>query len=232
MKFATAKEHREFFRKNQFVEFEELLSAYQLKQMQSAIKESLALRMQTPIVDLLDHKPEQLFSHGRDLWRGSPVIKKTITQQRLAEIASELISIRTMRLGYDQLFTTVPQPILKESSLYTSLLKQPHTLEEISSLQGVICGLMLCLTGESSKDSPPDIFCGRAGNGVFFSPKVPINFPLLLEKVNESYLMLVYVQPNSVYVHCANDPLGHSFKSVGYNFGDKLLDKNNPILNR
>lgn len=235
MKFATAREHRDFFRKHQIVEFEELLSPEQLHQLLSAVKEILSSRLKLHVNDLLKHTPDLIFNAGRDLWRASAAIKRFVTNPKYAGIASELVNVRSIRIGYDQV---IPSGVLtkqlgRHESNAVAYAKAAQSLEEVSSLQGVVCGFMLCLeSGESEPNSSiTELFSNRPGSAVFFHPKVPIPFPQLLQKRDSLYFMVVYTQPTAVYIHNNNDPLGHLLKNVGYSYGDKLVDKSNPILN-
>ena len=77
MRIATNLEHRDFFSKNHFIEFEKLISA-----------EDCAF--------LLAKTPE------RDLWRKNPQIKKITLSSKFAEIAASLAKKNSLRLAYDE----------------------------------------------------------------------------------------------------------------------------------
>lgn len=234
MKLAISREHRDFFQKHHSIEFEGLLDPTKLHDLVTNVKSTLTNRLGP--LDKRDS--DALFSEGRDLWRISNPIKKIVTNPHFAEIASELTNQRVLRLGYTQYFPAPSSTSLNiEKGPYATLLSKKSTLEEISSLQGVQCGLMICLKDESNAEiatlpESTEIFPLKAGNGVFFSPKAFINFPELYKRMGNQFLMIVYTQATAVYVHCENDPLAYSLRNVGYAFGDKLLDKRNPILYR
>ena len=147
MKFAVANEHKDFFLKNQAIEFEGLLTPVQITQLKESIASSLSKRLRIVTGKIEKVTPEKLFISGRDLWRDSDEIKKVTTNIHLAEIASELIQKKPLRLGYDQY---LPVPIKsslphKLDGVFDTLLTKAPNLEEISCLQGVLCGLIICL---------------------------------------------------------------------------------------
>lgn len=221
MKFAAASEHRDFFRKHQLIEFDDLLNQQQLNTLQSSINTVLANRLKIHASVLEEKKPLELFSAGRDLWRGSDAIKNIVLSKRLAEISSELFEHQPLRIGYDQLF--VP-----------GALNATHTLEELSCLQGIVGGVMLCLIGQEvlPKTASPQIFSDKAGSGIFFTAKTTIDFSQLSHHPDQRYLLITYTHATSVYILNERDPNLHYLKQVGYNFGDKLSEKLHPIVFR
>lgn len=234
-KFAIASEHRDFFNKQHSIELEELLNAKQLQRLTSAIDTALALRLKLRVSEL-PKAPETLFMAGRDLWRGSDVIKNIVTQRQFSQIAAELTGQRMLRLGYDQFFSEPLRSSILTQAMSKTLFPHPQTLTEISSLQGVQCGLMLCLRGEASEEEEASspLFSKQAGSGVFFNPQTPFLFQPNAENTNSlrQYLMIVYVSNSSVYLCNHSDPQVHALKQYGYVFGDKLNDKRNPIVYR
>jgi len=215
MKFIIENEHREFFQKNMAIEFEGLLSDEELTLLNHEISEVLSQRQD---------KGHNVYA-ARDLWRESSVIKKIACQRRFAEIAAQLVDEKPLRLGYDLFF---PSPSLEAEP-------QPSkTLNEMSSLQGIVCGLLLCLSGKEPVTSSMEVqmFSGTSGNGVFLSPEAPINFQELSHHEGHSYYLVVYTKAKSVYIRNDQDPHTHAFKEVGYAFGDRLLDELNPIIYR
>lgn len=236
MNFAVDGRHRDFFRKSRWIEFDELLSPQQLEIINREIKPVLASRLKTPLTYLPAFAVDKFFEKGRDLWRGAPSLKKILLSKPLAEAASELIEQKPLRFGYDQLFPSLNN-IQNENQTYALLLRTQPTLQEISCIQGVLCGLMLCLkadpqkaTSEDSKEKPTTVFSKTAGNGVIFSPELPIPFEELAAMNDSLYLLLVYTNAKAVYRMEERDPHVSDFKSLGYNFGDKLSDTLNPLV--
>ncbi len=229
MRFAVAREHRDFFNKQGTVEFEGLLNAKQLVELVAAVDSTLALRLNIQASELSLQSSNALFMAGRDLWRANNAVKKIVMQRQFAELAIELIHKKTLRLGYDQFFPDGAVAVLPGDS---------QNLLEISCLQGVQCGLMLCLRGALTPVEPVEpveedctpspLFSRQAGSGVFFNPEAPLNF----QRSVGQYLMIVYTSTSSVYLCKRTDPHANALKQYGYAFGDKLNDKCNPIVYR
>ena len=236
MKFATASEHRDFFQKQGAIEFEGLISSEQLKQLNKEINSTLSAHLKIAPSDLKKQTSQTLFMNGRDLWRDQPNLKKIVWQKIFSEIAAELIEAKPLRLGFDQYFPSPSRFGLSdnESRSYDDLLNKKLPLIDISSLQGVLCGLMLCTFAPVAEAEaiPGDIFSTTAGNGVFFAPETPLAFDRMRNLMGNNYLMLVYVQQTTVYVPGQEDPQTHALKKLGYTYGDKLNDKLNPIIYR
>lgn len=232
MNFAVDGKHRDFYRKQRWIEFEDLLSSNQLDLLNQEINKILSARLNTPLTYLSAFPTEKLFENGRDVWRGIQSLKKIILSKGLAEAASELIEYKPLRIGYDQFFPVTGQS-LAENSSYAVLLTKTLTLEEISCIQGVMCGLMLCIKSSeqsNNENEPSTIFSKIAGNGVVFAPDWPIPFHELKSHPDSRYLLIVYTTSKAVYRLQENDPHVYFFKQLGYNFGDKLSDTLNPLV--
>ncbi|WP_068469058.1 hypothetical protein [Candidatus Protochlamydia phocaeensis] len=242
MKFAIAKEHKNFFQKQGMIEFEGFISSDQLALFNQAIDQALESRMDIPAERLRLQSSENLFLQGRDLWRANESLRKLVCQPRLAEIASELIEKKPLRLGYDQLFPARYQEKFSPSPqqrTYAQFLAQTTNLETISSLQGVACGLMLCLgaAGNTVRESEPaleglDIFPSSPGQAIFFQPQAMANLEFLYAHPGHRFYLIVYAQASAYYQLQPQDPHTHALKHLGYVFNDKLNDKLNPIVYR
>lgn len=240
MKLSTAKEHRDFFHKNGWIEFEEFLSNENLAQTGKAVDQVLSERLKTSEAQLRFISPEMLFLQGRDLWRSSPSLHKLAAQVRFAEIASELIEKKPLRLGYDQL---IPAPAHMQSgdgreAVYAHFLEQPAALESVSCLKGVLCGLIWALDDlvQNVEEAPLaegiDIFPKKGGNAIYFKPDVLINWKALYSHPGQRFYMVVYTSAFSLYILQPQDPHTHSLKRLGYIFNDKLNDRLHPIVYR
>ncbi len=221
MKFALASEHRDFFAKNAFIEFEELLSQDEVESLRQHIDEVLAKRLKIKKSDLDRKSAQELFLAGRDLWRDDPAIKKQVAAPRLAEIASVLFKKKNLRLGYDQSWRTGPitgPPFLEN-----------FALQQISCLQTIAGGLILQL----SPSPPPSFpFSHPAGSGIFIKPHFPLPFPSLFQIPRLHLLLIVYCGEKTLYVSEKNDPHTHALKKQGYVFGDLLRNDRHPLLCR
>jgi hypothetical protein len=237
MKFATTKEHRDFFQKQGWIEFEGLVPNDQLDAVNQAIDQTLAERLNTSPDNIGFSSSEKLYLQGRDLWRSHPVLHKFVTQPRFAEIAVELIEKKPLRLGYDQLFPSCYHPLFEISSAYSQFLKQIASLEAVSCLQGVACGLVFALSEKASilperQADGVDIFPNQAGHAIFFRPNVPVNWANVYSHFNQRFYLIVYTFASAYYQLQPHDPHTHALKRLGYIFNDRLSDKLNPIVYR
>lgn len=242
MKFATAKEHRDYFRKQRHVAFEGLLTEQQCMQLNSYIDDALSKRLGERHSSLSLLPAEKLFAQGRDLWRAGAKLKKIVLHRGFAQAAADLIEMRPLRIAYDQLlpsYSTAKFPVMSltppKADEYAAFLKRTATLSDISCVQGVACGLMLCVkapaagaAGGEEERFLSSVFPRFAGHGVFFAPDMPIDFSMLTAMPEARYLMIAYTQHSSVYCHQEGDPHVNYFRSLGYNFGDRLSEQLNP----
>lgn len=243
MKFSTAKEHRDFFQKHGWIEFEEFLSYQQLAELNQAINKEMAKRTG----DLEEKVPflssEKVFLQGRDLWRGNDFIKKFVVQPRLAEVVEELIEKKPLRLGCDQLFPPCQEALFPQESsqIYSKFLKQTETLQAVSCYQGIACGMMIALNEEENKGDEGErdisleganLFPSKPGNVLLFQPNIPLNWSYLFHYPKRRYLLIIYTLANAYYKLEPSDPHTHLLKRLGYVFNDKLSDKLNPIVFR
>ena len=298
MKFAIEGVHRQFFRKHQALEVEGMLTKAQLNELNLQIEKGLEERLNTKPKRAFQELPTHIFSYGRDLFRSSDSLKKIILNSQLAEIASELIEFRPLRFGFDQLYCTVAEFYKDRDDFnpFKELALKPKPLKETTCIQGLLCGLMICLSGEEkvveeekalrvtqaekteevaqteknetviqeekiekivteeveveeiireevkaeevkAEEVIPvveaySIFAKKAGNAVFFTPELPIDFSKLITDDSHRYLLITYTHSTAIYYMEENDPQTHVPKSLGYVFGDRLNDKFNPIIYR
>jgi hypothetical protein len=244
MKFAVIKEHRDFFNKHGMIEFEQFFNLDQIQLFNQAINQALSNRTSIDSEKWRQLSSEQLFLNGRDLWRSSAELRQLVCQPRLAAIASELIEKKPLRLGYDQLFPSrhqaVRHPIVQEKpSIYGQFLNQSTTLKEISSINGLLCGLMIALSSsqEEKKESKeelvkPSIFPTQAGHVTFFQPTFQLNLEELYQHPHQRFYLIVYTQGLAQYELQPKDPHTYALKHLGYTFHTNLSDKLNPIVYR
>ncbi len=243
MKFAITKEHRDFFQKQGWIEFEDFLPSNQLRLVNQAIDQALAERLNIPIEQLHHLSSDVFYLQGRDIWRSNEGLRKFVTQPRFAEIASELIERKPLRLGYDQLFParypSTLSPQVHSHSIYSRFIGQTINLEDVSCLRGIICGLMLSLGPEKEgseedvrSEEGMDIFPSLPGHAIFFQPTSLINWKNLYLHSGQRFYLIVYTQALAHYYLQPQDPHAHAFKRLGYVLNDKLIDKLNPIVYR
>ncbi|MEX1012983.1 MAG: hypothetical protein WDZ27_04740 [Waddliaceae bacterium] len=203
MKFAIAPEHRRYFEQHGAIELEGLLAPEKLE----------ALRVETAAIDPVN---------GRDLWRKNQKIRSIVTSRAFGEIIWQFCDFRPVLLGFDQLFGS------STNSEYQAFIQNPHSLDDFCHFQGVKASLILCLRGENSLDATFDGLPSNPGAGVVYHSEYPIPFHLMKEG---RYLMIVYTHDKTVVKRNSEDFLSTaSFSDVGYNNGDRMNHKINPIL--
>lgn len=240
MKFATAKEHRDFFQRNGWIEFENFLSTDELTQVNQAVDQALAERLNTPPEKLRQLSSDKLYLQSRDLWRVNTSLRKFAIQARFAEIASELIEKKPLRLGYDQLIPVRYPTKLSEQvhHVYTHFIEQTVDLATISCVQEVLCGLIIALGGskvEEAADKETEgvsVFPHQPGNVIYFQPNLPVNWQNLYTYPGQRFYLIVYTHLRANYYLQPQDPHTHALKHLGYVFNDKLNDYLHPIVYR
>ncbi|NGX50849.1 MAG: hypothetical protein K1060chlam2_00700 [Chlamydiae bacterium] len=167
---------------------------------------------------------------GYDCWRENRVVQKFVLRPQFAEIASNLTKVRPLRIAFDLLLTSSP-------------FEKPLPLEELSSIQGVVCGCILQLSSPPLQASQESLVIEeemttliplpkKSGSALFFSAEIPLSFDYLATTPPHEQLLIVYAKEKSLYTMQENDPHIHALKSLGYGFGDRLKDTTHPILYR
>ena len=217
-KFAVDPQQKDYYRKNHTIEFEGLISEPHLLELKNGLA---SLMGQIP--------PAKFFEEGRDLWRRSSTFKRLARNLAFAEIASDLTDRPQIRLGLDQFFP----PFEPSEPPYSTYLQGGFSLAEASSIQGVICGLMLCLKAPSKpSEQPSQLFSATAGNGIFFDPQWILPMEEKKGRSDGEYILIVYAEPNAVYIQQPHDPFTHLWKGLDYVYGDKFKEKTHPSLLR
>lgn len=245
MKIAIAKEHRDFFRKNGWIEFENIFSALQLSQLNTNLDSALAERLEISVIKLSNALPETLFLQGHDLWRSNEQLRQFVSHVRLTEVVSELIEFKPLRLGYDQILTATNGSLLSKNSHYSNFLKNEIILQDICSIKGLVAGVLICLNDsvevhkkeelEEDEDiisEKVNIFPSCTGNITILNPETPLDFSNIIGNSKQRFYLITYAQSSSYYLHEPRDPHLHSLKKYGYSFHEKLTDKLNPIVYR
>lgn len=225
MRFATSSQHREFFTKHHYIEFDELIDKKDIESLKKHADLVLAKRLRLSLEALNGKTPQELWMAGRDVWRDDPLIKKTVLRTQLAEIAGSLVHKNALRIAYDQyarsFFPSETEP--------TKAL----TLQQMSSFQSVSAGLILQLSSSPSEPPASDYFCPYPkdpGSAVFFTADHPLSFAPLLHMKDASLLIIVYCNEKTVYKLEKNDLHTHALKKEGYAFGDLLTNSTHPIV--
>ena len=229
MKFSILKEHVEFFQKNGWVEFESCLSAHQVDSFNAAIDRALASRALAEHRTLSRLSTDENFAYGRDLWRADPELSRWTCHRKWGEIVFELLKKKPLRLGFDQLITMSSGSKLSAYSMSSKFLEQMTPLENITPIQGLVCGLILSLnqTEREGAFPPPAL-----GSGIFFTPQTVLPLHLWKGETGCRFYLIAYTDSISYYQPQVGDLAADKLKQLGYIIQDKLIDKFHPIIYR
>ena len=216
MRFKIAGSHREFFQKNGYIELESMLTFQEVSQLSAAADKLLEKRLS----DQIEFKSaEELYRVGHDLWRDDETLRKKILSNAFALIGAELFKKKSLQIAYDQLLRTGSKPGYPN--------KLPSTLNEISSIYPLAGALLIHLSGPAI---PSEIIPSQHENVIYLSPDMTIPWELFYQMPHQSYLLIAYANPESVYVLQKKDPHTHALKKRGYVFGDRVKHDNRPIV--
>lgn len=238
MKFATAKEHRDFFIKQGWIEFEDLFSPAQCITIDEAILEIVNRRMLASKHKLISS--ESFFQYGFDVWRDNPELKKWVMSPRLLDIIADLLNKEILRLGFDQFFSVVPVNCLQEASS-SEFLQHNLSLKDFSCVYGICGGVMIALNSYTSDIPTSDVSTSTEGFDPFpytsghvriFHADSPIQWDSLIKHEGQSFYFVGVAEKHSRYQLNPNDPHTHVYKKLGYVFNDKLKESLHPIIYR
>lgn len=234
MKSAIIKEHRDFFQKNGLIEFEDFLTEDQVQAFNESINQAIGQRTNLPAERWRHLSSDQLFLQGRDLWRHNDELRKLTCQPRFAQIAAELIEQKPLRLGYTQLLSVRQTEASSQPTVSAQFFQQQASLNEVSCLSEVACGLLLCLSAsdEEKESKGLDIFPKMPGHAVFFQPTLNLPWDAIYQHIGQRFYLITYTYLVSHYQLQPKDPHTHVLKHLGYVFNDKLLDRLNPVVFR
>ncbi len=207
MPVSLAKEHRDFYQKQGYIEFSDLLSSTQITDLTQAIDEVF-----------LQERNDKCAV--RDVWRHHPIIKKIVMKRDFAEIACRLSLSREIYLGYDQ--------AISGKELPSGLI----SLQQISCVRPLSVGLLIRLT-EGNMPVPDNLPCPcptAPGQGVFFSSHLLMNWGPLAHLEGQRFFLITYASSHPQYTLEKRDPYTHALKQMGYVFGDSLASETHPLL--
>lgn len=228
MHFAVAREHLEFFHTNRFIEFENLLTDKEIQDLEAHLKTVMGKRLHTAPEHLSHVDLQTFYLQGYDTWREDPEIKKYALKPQLATLASNLTKVCPIRIGFDQVF--------RFCSNTSPFFETPSTLNQLSCIQGLVCGCILNISSPSTVPEnttlPFTPISRKAGSGIFFRPDLPLSLDSLFSTPNSMQLLITYAHDRSLYTYQQTDLHTHTLKNLDYVFGDRLKDSSHPILYR
>lgn len=215
MHFKIAEAHCTFFTQNGFIEFESPLSTEDL----SLLTDQALEKRVGKNLDLCS--PEALYHAGHDLWRSTPELRKKILSHSLAEVAAQLFKKKTLHIAFDQLLRTTTT---------TSFPNQPpSSLQSISSIYPLAGIALLHLSGSPT---PSPFTPSLPQHILFFSPDLIIPWEIFFQSPHQSFLLIAYATPDSLYAHQKKDLHLHALKKLGYGYGDRLQQEHHPVVYR
>lgn len=218
MKFTLDKSSLETFNKTRMLELEGLYSPEKVREINREIdalipKDKIGFR-------------EEIMKFGRDLTRKSESFKRAIGFNRLGEIAYELISVRPLRLAFDQVIVAASNSFDEQRA--TTFLNDTGSLNQKSGINEIVLGVIIALNAK--EENLP--FAGTEGRAVFFGPDIPIPFEFLKNRLADRYLLIAFSTVHAQYLYNDNDPQNHYLKKEGFVYGDRLKDSTHPIIYR
>jgi len=223
MRFSLSSDHKNFYEKNGFIEFEKLLKPEAVIALQHEIDSTLCSRLKVTPIRLAELSSQVIVQSGFDLWRDNIEIRKTLFKVIFSEIAAELFRAKFLRAGFDQYLTT--------GAGSDAPFNQILSLNDLSCARPLLGALVICLSDTDLNRSTYPIPC-QSGNGVFLSADKKIDWNELLEQRNLRLLVLTYASKKTFYSLEKNALHTHDWKKLGYVFGDLLNDHFHPVLYR
>jgi hypothetical protein len=183
------------------------------------------------VIELLESVEEILYKraypikgsvlkYGHNLTLASETIQKRLCSPSMGKMLYSMTKTRPIRYGFDQI-------------LFAPYPPKGTTLKELSSLSSVLIGAIIAFDDiERFEESEAQPFVLKdlptsSGSICFISPETVLELD-----ISGRYLLVVYCGSEPIYIYQEKDPYTHAFKEYGYVFGDRLLEKTNPIVSR
>ena len=218
MKFTLDKSSLETFNKGHVLEIEGLYSPERMREINLEIESLLP-----PGREVFR---EEVMGKGRDLFRKSESLKRLLALHTLGEIAYELISVKPLRLAFDQILVAATNSF--DQQRLSTFLNGDESLAARSGINELVLGVMIALRAKEERLP----FSGTEGHVVFFTPEMPIPFECLKNQLGSRYLLLALSTVHAQYLYNEKDPQNHFLKSLGFVYGDRLKDSTHPIIYR
>ncbi len=220
MRFSILNEHLDFFHKHRSIAFQDLISSEERESLSKEIERRL--QKLSGKLPLSERSNKDLWQLGRGLSKEIPGIAQWISRSHLGKIAAELFKKNLIRLAYDQVLMTRQAEDLP--------YQEPFSLADISSIDPILGGALLCIEFPSSETELPDLTHQIPGYVTFLDASYPIPFPELFKMKNICCLLICFTQQKARYKLETKDYHTHLLKKEGYAFGDLLLNTTHPLL--
>ena len=220
MRFSLTKEHKEFFYKHLFIEFEEVLSPDQIASLKVSIQHVMAKRDSkiykegTPLI-------------GRDLFRDDKDIRKFILSKNFAHVVKDLCSKDSLRMAFDQ--------YLNPKKTGPKFFSKLSSFKEASCLADTYAILIFKLSGKEFTRPEEGPFLPsphKVGSLLIVHPDKILNFEGLLESSDDELYIITYGSDKLLYRPSNLDPAEPLIKRMGYAYGDLMKEQTHPIVYR
>lgn len=210
MRYVVTPEMRRAFVDTGLLTLEDFLTKRQVDELNLAIDGQMdGLKVPKP------HSFIKRYAIGRDLWRRDERIKRVVLNPMHADFVKDLLKVREVILGFDQLFDYIIDPSPYKDPESPS--DEPSTLEEIFSVSPLGVGLKLQLKGDG------------AGSALLIGPGVVIDWEK--EKIRGNRFLLVgYAQEGAVYKENPKDIATHFLKQFDLRDRHPLKEPLHPVF--
>jgi hypothetical protein len=160
--------------------------------------------------------------NATNLFLRYPAFQKYIFSKKLAQLVFSLLNINPIRIASDQYIYSGSQHVIAA------------TLQEIGTLQPLICGLLLNIN-ETSLEVPQDSessmpFPINPGSVVFIHPDFKFPYDQLSNYAGGQFLLITYGSKRLIYTQNDSDPDLYFLKKQGYNFEMPISSATHPLL--
>lgn len=194
--------HIDFFDKNGWVLFQDLLPVHMLSEYKALLAKICTTR---------------------NVWKHNELIKKLSFNYTFAYVAAQLSRLKQLRFGFDHYF-----PSLESVSSFFS--KGP-SLTAVNSIDRLEIGLLLNLsdTQTSTEEHASSAIPTIGGSGTFFSA-TSTPFDMNVKEISGPFLLITYCHTQARYLYKVSDPFTHDVKKESCAFGDRLANNYHPLV--
>lgn len=221
MRFSLCEAFSKFFVRHQLIEFAEVLSSEEVDLIEKSTKQGLEKALGSKPLDLASNT--DLWMAGRNHYLVDGLMKRALLKSPIGQIAAFLYKKSPIRIAYTQAFFSLADDIP---------IKEPFNLTEISSVDPMLGGALICFNDSEEKPQEllPDLRRHSKGHVIFFSSSCPIPFPDLFKQKGLQCLLIGFAPSRIRYKLQPLDLHTHALKKLGYVFGDSIEEKDSLYL--
>lgn len=211
-----------FFSHHGYIEFDEVFSSAECDTLQAHLHAALFARLKRSIAHI---PPHELYVNGRDLWRQKQELQTLLLSRKMTSFAFGLTHKTSLHLACDQWIPSSEQ-------------SRAVKAKDLFSIQGLSFVYFIRLTAPSESEVITSTFQlepgliplpSQRGAILVVNPNLLLNWPRFSLYQTDLYAV-AYALPNAVYYHNKEDPCNSQLKTLGYNFGDRLVHAHHPLI--